>query len=125
MKTIAGISPRVVPPFHPSIPTENDPRHTFLAAAPSRREALALYLDILRTTTFLPGANEKGEPWSVAVRRSAREEFEMSRQVLDPSIHARMVVQGRAALEEAIEKLVAKHKAIVEAGRSVKGWGRS
>jgi len=45
----------------------------------SRREALALYRDCLRAARRFHWANDKGEPWSDVLKKSARKEFEEAR----------------------------------------------
>ena len=47
---------------------------------PPNREALRLYREILRTTRAFYWPNDKGEPWNVVLRRSARDEFEQARE---------------------------------------------
>ncbi|CAG9466435.1 unnamed protein product [Pedinophyceae sp. YPF-701] len=73
-----------------------------------RREALSLYRDVLRAARFLVWPDETGEPWRNAVLRSAREEFEAGRHVRDPEEAARRIVNGREALEQFVDRVVAK-----------------
>mmetsp|Transcript_33430 Transcript_33430/g.47470 ORF Transcript_33430/g.47470 Transcript_33430/m.47470 type:complete len:111 (+) Transcript_33430:86-418(+) len=66
----------------------------------TRKEALSLYREILRTCKAFHWVDESGEPWNVRLRREARKEFEESRQEPDPLIIARMLVTGRDCVQQ-------------------------
>ena len=63
-----------------------------------------------------------GEPWRDALRRSARQEFDASKLERDPIMIARMLVVGRDAVAQAVDKLAAK-AAEVERGLLEGGGG--
>ncbi|KAG0613729.1 hypothetical protein M758_6G125800 [Ceratodon purpureus] len=52
----------------------------------SRREALALYREILRTTRLFTWTNEQGVPWRDLLRESTRLEYEQARYETDPEV---------------------------------------
>ncbi len=70
----------------------------------SRKEALSLYREILRTTKVFHWCDDKGLPWSVRLRKEARREFEESREETDPLIIARMLVTGRDCVQQIQQK---------------------
>lgn len=69
----------------------------------TRREALHLYRDILRAAQFFSYPNERGELWRDTIIRSAREEFESNKFLTDPEAVTRLIVNGRSALDDAVE----------------------
>jgi hypothetical protein len=77
----------------------------------SRREALSLYRDILRASRFFLWPDERGVLWRDVLRASSRKEFEDARYEQDPEIIARLLVGGRDALEQAVEKAIKKQSA--------------
>jgi hypothetical protein len=97
----------------------------------TRREALSLYRSIWRATALFTWSTDSktsplsptGELWRDALRRSARQEFEASKQFeRDPVMVARMLVVGRDAVAQAVDKLAAK-AAEVEKGLRSGGGG--
>ncbi|XP_078440119.1 LYR family of Fe/S cluster biogenesis protein [Wolffia australiana] len=76
----------------------------------TRREALALYRDILRATRFFPWPDSRGVPWREVLRENARREFEQARFERDPEIITRLLIGGRDAVQSALDKLVEKHR---------------
>lgn len=66
----------------------------------TRKEALSLYREILRTCKVFHWRDESGEPWNEKLRREARKEFEESKQETDPLIIARMLVTGRDCVQQ-------------------------
>ncbi|KAL3734325.1 hypothetical protein ACJRO7_023640 [Eucalyptus globulus] len=83
----------------------------------TRREALALYRDILRATRFFPWPDQRGVPWRDVLRENARREFEEARFERDPEVVTRLLIGGRDAVEAALEKLAEKHRQQVEKDR--------
>mmetsp|Transcript_13506 Transcript_13506/g.15730 ORF Transcript_13506/g.15730 Transcript_13506/m.15730 type:complete len:97 (+) Transcript_13506:53-343(+) len=67
----------------------------FFKTSTSRKEALSLYREILRTTKVFHWCDENGRPWNIRLRKEARKEFDESREETDPLIIARMLVTGR------------------------------
>lgn len=80
----------------------------------SRREALALYREILRTTRLFTWTNEHGVPWRDLLRDSTRLEFEQARYETDPEVIARLLVVGRDAVQAAIEKFSVKAEELIK-----------
>ena len=68
--------------------------------AQTRREVLALWRDVLRTSRAFYWSNEKGIPWCRVLRESARKEFEEARHEKDPVIIMRLLVVGRQCVDE-------------------------
>ena len=69
-------------------------------AVNTRREALSLYRDVLRTCRAFYWSNDKGIPWRKILQESARKEFEIGRMEKDPLVIARMLFVGRQCVEE-------------------------
>jgi len=91
----ASMPPRLWIPGSPEKVTKHLTENT------TRREALSLYREILRTAKHFHWADEKtGEPWNKTLKEQARKEFEESRQENDPLIIARMLVTGRDCLQQ-------------------------
>ncbi|KAG0588426.1 hypothetical protein KC19_2G241900 [Ceratodon purpureus] len=80
-------------------------RHPTAGLTTSRREALGLYREILRTTRLFTWTNEQGVAWRDLLRESARMEYEQARYETDPEIIARLLVVGRDAVQAAIDKV--------------------
>lgn len=96
----------------PPTPTIITPTTTALKTAgkyfqpsTSRKEALSLYREILRTTQAFHWCDEKGVPWNMRLRSEARKEFEASKEERDPLIIARMLVTGRDCVQQIQQKL--------------------
>ena len=109
----------------------SDPAAASSAILTTRREALSLYRSIWRATALFtwsttadpkasPLSPTTGEPWRDALRRSARQEFEASRLERDPVAIARMLVVGRDAVAQAVDRLAAK---AAEVERGLRGSG--
>jgi Complex 1 protein (LYR family). len=71
----------------------------------SRKEALSLYREILRTTKAFHWCDERGIPWNARLRKEARKEFEASREERDPLMIAKMLVTGRDCVQKIQQKL--------------------
>ncbi|CAN0847923.1 hypothetical protein LINGRAHAP2_LOCUS5247 [Linum grandiflorum] len=76
----------------------------------TRREALHLYRDILRATRFFIWPDTHGVMWRDVLRENARKEFEEARFEKDPEIVTRLLINGREAVESALEKLADKQR---------------
>ncbi|KAG8073365.1 hypothetical protein GUJ93_ZPchr0006g45150 [Zizania palustris] len=81
----------------------------------SRREALALYRDILRATRLFEWSNERGVQWREVLRANARREFEEARGERDPEVVARLLIGGRDAVQQALDRLAEASRRMVEA----------
>ncbi|CAN6443921.1 unnamed protein product [Victoria cruziana] len=80
----------------------------------NRREALGLYRDIIRASRFFLWPNDRGILWRDILRENARREFEEARHETDAEIITRLLIGGRDALDSALEKLVQKHKLMLD-----------
>lgn len=80
----------------------------------NRREALGLYRDIIRASRFFLWPNDRGILWRDILRDNARREFEEARHETDAEIITRLLIGGRDALDSALEKLVQKHKLMLD-----------
>ncbi|KAK1297716.1 hypothetical protein QJS10_CPB15g00355 [Acorus calamus] len=84
----------------------------------TRREALSLYRDILRATRFFTWPDPRsGLPWGDVLRANARREFDEARHERDPEVITRLLIGGRDAVQNALDKLVEKHRRMVEQER--------
>lgn len=66
----------------------------------TRKEAISLYREILRTAKAFHWCDESGEPWSDRLKAEARKEYEASKEEKDPLIIARMLVTGRDCVQQ-------------------------
>jgi hypothetical protein len=80
----------------------------------TRREALALYRDVLRYSNLFVWRDERGRVWRDVIRASARAEFEAARGEADPELVNRMLVTGRDAVERTVEQFMARRARIIE-----------
>ncbi|CAN1355227.1 hypothetical protein LINPERPRIM_LOCUS43645 [Linum perenne] len=87
----------------------------------TRREALHLYRDILRATRFFVWPDARGVIWRDVLRENARKEFDEARFEKDPEIVTRLLINGREAVESALEKLAEKQRLQIEKERGGNG----
>lgn len=83
----------------------NAPPASPTAILTTHREALSLYRAIWRATRWFEWPNAEGVPFRETLRASARSEFEAARGERDPELITRMLVVGRDALAQAMERL--------------------
>ncbi|GMI96886.1 COMPLEX I ASSEMBLY FACTOR 1, EMBRYO DEFECTIVE 1793 [Hibiscus trionum] len=83
----------------------------------TRREALALYRDILRASRFFTWTDSRGVLWRDILRDNARKEFEEARFEKDPEVVTRLLIGGRDAVESALEKLAEKQRQQIQKER--------
>lgn len=79
----------------------------------TRSEALGLYRAVLRASLLFVWRDENGAVWRDRIRESARAEFEVNRLVRDPETVARLLLQGRDALDQSLERFLAKRDQII------------
>ncbi|KAF0893295.1 hypothetical protein E2562_023934 [Oryza meyeriana var. granulata] len=89
----------------------------------SRREALGLYRDILRVTRLFEWPDERGVPWREVLRANARREFEEARGERDPEVVARLLIGGRDAVQQALDRLAEASRRMVEAEEAKRRGG--
>lgn len=78
--------------------TLGDSKH--LKNSDTRKEALSLYREILRTAKHFHWADEKNVPWNRRLKEQARKEFEEARNEKDPIIIARLLVTGQDCVQQ-------------------------
>lgn len=85
---------------------------------PPNREILRLYREVMKFCSEFDWPNENGVIWRDELRKSARREFEESREETDPVILYRMMVTTRDAMQQTKEMLIkqyaVRNKAIEE-----------
>uniref|UniRef100_J3LJR3 Complex 1 LYR protein domain-containing protein n=1 Tax=Oryza brachyantha TaxID=4533 RepID=J3LJR3_ORYBR len=89
----------------------------------SRREALGLYRDILRVTRLFEWPDDRGVPWREVLRANARREFEEARGERDPEVVARLLIGGRDAVQQALDRLAEASRRVVEAEEAKRRGG--
>uniref|UniRef100_A0A0A9EP70 Complex 1 LYR protein domain-containing protein n=1 Tax=Arundo donax TaxID=35708 RepID=A0A0A9EP70_ARUDO len=89
----------------------------------SRREALGLYRDILRATRLFAWPDDRGVPWREVLRANARREFEEARGERDPEVVARLLIGGRDAVQQALDRLAEASRRAVEAEEAKRRGG--
>lgn len=89
----------------------------------SRREALGLYRDILRVTRLFEWPDDRGVPWREVLRANARREFEEARGERDPEVVARLLIGGRDAVQQALDRLAEASRRMVEAEEAKRRGG--
>lgn len=85
-----------------------------LASHTTRREALSLYREIIRTSRAFHWCDETGIPWNQRLKTEARKEFEQARHETDPLVIARMLVTGRDCVQQVQMKFNAADRAAME-----------
>lgn len=80
----------------------------------TRREALALYREVLRYSNLFVWKDEHGRMWRDVIRSSARQEFEAARFEPDPELINRMIVTGRDAVQRTVEGFMKKRARIID-----------
>ena len=89
----------------------------------SRREALGLYGDILRATRLFAWPDDRGVPWREVLRANARREFEEARGERDPEVVARLLIGGRDAVQQALDRLADASRRAIEAEEAKRRGG--
>lgn len=74
----------------------------------TRADALSLYRMIWRYTILFDWPDDEGVIWRDKLRLSARQEFEASRHVSDPESVARLLVNGRQAVNQVMDRFLQK-----------------
>ncbi|CAK0783731.1 hypothetical protein CVIRNUC_006930 [Coccomyxa viridis] len=80
----------------------------------TRREALALYREILRHSRLFVWNDETGRPWRDVIRKSARQEFDTTRHHTDPEMVTRLIVTGRDSVQRITDKFMKKRQTIID-----------
>ncbi|KAI8472532.1 MAG: hypothetical protein J3K34DRAFT_413948 [Monoraphidium minutum] len=89
----------------------------------TRREALALYRDVLRYSNLFVWRDAHGRVWRDVIRRSARQEFEAARHEPDPELVNKMLVTGRDAVQRTVEQFMKRRQQIIEEEAAAAGQG--
>lgn len=69
---------------------------------------------MLRASLLFVWRDERGDTWRDVIRRSARGEFEAARGATDGEEVTRLLLGGRAALDDALARFLAKRRAVIE-----------
>jgi len=69
---------------------------------------IRLYRDIIRCSKRFTWMNEKGMPWNMILKESARKEFEMNRHIKDPKQITSLIVNARESIHQLEYKLQQK-----------------
>lgn len=85
-----------------------------------RREALALYREIIRTCNAFYWADKNGQPWSLVLRQSARKEFENNRNLVDALEIKRQIMMGYESVDEVRRRFNAAEQKIKERVQNTK-----
>mmetsp|Transcript_22934 Transcript_22934/g.58573 ORF Transcript_22934/g.58573 Transcript_22934/m.58573 type:complete len:158 (+) Transcript_22934:64-537(+) len=80
----------------------------------TRREALALYREVLRYSNLFVWKDNQGRVWRDVIRTSTRKEFEDARFERDPEIVNRLIITGRDAVSRSVEAFLAKRAQIID-----------
>jgi hypothetical protein len=80
------------------------------AVVSSRLDALHLYRAICRYCILFDWTDEHGVLWRDRLRSSARKEFEAARYVRDPEVVARLLLNGRDAVDQVMTRFLAKRE---------------
>ena len=73
-----------------------------------RTETIKLYREILRACRIFTWKNKEGQVWRHVLHQNARKEIEMNRYEKDSLIVAKMVFNGKEALNQIQEMLLKK-----------------
>ena len=76
----------------------------------TRREALALYREVLRHSNLFRWKDVQGNEWRDVIRRSARQEFEAARYEQDPGLVSKLIITGRDAVLRTVEVFLKKRQ---------------
>lgn len=90
----------------------------------TRREALSLYRDVLRASRFFTWPDSRGVPWREVLRENARKEFEEARFETDPEVVTRLLIGGRDAVQDAVDKLAVAAKKMADKEAEERSKGR-
>ncbi|KAJ4773945.1 LYR motif-containing protein 4B [Rhynchospora pubera] len=90
----------------------------------TRREALSLYRDVLRASRFFTWPDARGVPWGEVLRENARKEFEHARFETDPEVVTKLLIGGREAVQDALEKLAVAAKKLADQEAEERSKGR-
>lgn len=76
---------------------------------PPSIEALRQYRELLKFSNEFYWTNERGQLWKDIIRKSARREFELSRNEEDPMIQYKMMITTRDAISKTKETLIEEY----------------
>ncbi|KAL6751557.1 hypothetical protein V8C86DRAFT_2776594 [Haematococcus lacustris] len=79
----------------------------------TRREALALYREILRYSNLFVWKDHQGRTWRDLIRHSTRKEYEDAKHEQDPEIVNKLIITGRDAMHRTVESFMAKRAHII------------
>ena len=74
----------------------------------TRADALHLYRTICRYTILFDWPDDQGVLWRDKLRVSARQEFEAARHIHDPEAIAKLLINGRQAVDQIMTRFLQK-----------------
>merc|ERR1711865_267488 len=80
----------------------------------SKRDAIRLYRDCLKSIKSFQWNDQNGTPWAGTLKTSVRDEFEAARHEDDPDLVRRLLITGRDSLIKVEDKLNDKYHKMVE-----------
>lgn len=80
------------------------------AIVSTRLDALHLYRTICRYSILFDWSDEHGVLWRDKLRSSARKEFEAARHVKDPEVIAKLLINGRDAVDQVMTRFLEKRE---------------
>jgi hypothetical protein len=90
------------------------PEHGRPPILTTRREALALYREVLRYSNLFVWKDERGRMWRDVIRDSTRKEYEAARFEPDPEIINKLIITGRDCVQRTMETFGSKRRQIIE-----------
>jgi Complex 1 protein (LYR family) len=82
----------------------------------TRRDALHLYRQIYRYTSLFDWRDDKGELWRDKLRRSARDEFEASKLIMDAGETTKLLLNSREAVDQVVQRFLDKRRQLEREG---------
>lgn len=76
---------------------------------PPNREGIRQYREILKFSNEFYWTNERGQVWRDIIRKSARHEFNISRNEEDPMIQYKMMITTRDSMSKTKEMLIEEY----------------
>ncbi|CAM6004302.1 unnamed protein product [Sphagnum balticum] len=77
-------------------------------------EVLRLYREVYKFAGKFQWNNEKGEPWFLILRKTARREFDLSKSETDPFLVMKMMVTTRECMQQMEHKICDAQIALVK-----------
>lgn len=122
--TIDELLDRHLAKKEPKIGANDDDESLRRSLTSTRREALSLYRDVLRASRYFTWPDTLGVPWREVLRANARKEFEDARFETDPEVVTRLLIGGREAVQDAVDKLAVAARKMADQAAEERNKGR-